>query len=499
MRAWPVNGDSTVREAERTAETLCAEIATLNHDFWSGRSRSGDASGALARARRLHGRRAIEDLRRRLECAEPGSDRERRVRALLAYAIEVRVLAARLVHDGRLAAAESAAVVRAGGRSVPLGRVRSALAAEPDPGRRRELGAAADALVRERLDPHLRRGRDAELEALAEVGYAARREVMQSVEGIDVGTLAASGCAFLAASERRYRGLLAGRARELGLDPGELTAADLPALRITEEAYEPQELLARHDRHLGRIGLDPLASGRIAIDAEQRAGKSERSFCAPLWVPGDVRIAVGVDARGRAEIRSLLHESGHAQHRAGTKAELDVGARLLGDSSVTESYAFLMEGLVDGSADELQGLMLMRRYSALLIHELALERGWGSEPESEARSRFARLMSSATGVRFEGCRSLREPDPGFYSARYLRGWMLAAAWRHDLEGRFGPGWGSEPEAGARLRGLWAEGQRRDAERLAVEEAGAERLGIEALGYPTSEIESDRAAGPGRSR
>jgi hypothetical protein len=419
--------------------------------------------------------------------AEAGSDAERRARALLAYALEVRVLRARLEHDSRLAAAESAAVARGGRHRVPLARVRATLRDESDPSRRRELADAADALVRERLDPHIRRARDAELEALAEVGYDSRLQVLLDVEGIDLERLAAGGRAFLAESGARYAELLSARATELGLDPDALAAADLPALGAGAEPLPRDELLARHRAALRAVGLEDRAGGRISIDADPRAGKSARSFCAPLDVPGDVRVVVGTDASGRGELASLLHESGHAQHRAWTDAEADLPARLLGDSSVTESYAFLFEGLAPDPADELRALMLTRRLCALLDHELELERGWGREPEQAGRMRFASLMSDATGVTFSGDRSLREVDPGYYAARYLRGLMLAALWRRDLGERFGPDWVSSPATGARLRGLWAGGQRRDAERLAAEEAGAERLGFEALGYPATEV------------
>jgi hypothetical protein len=368
-----------------------------------------------------------------------------------------------------------------------LARVRAALRDDADAASRRELAAVADALVRERLDPHIRAARDAELEALAEVGYGSRREVLREVEGIDLEGLAADGRDFLAASGDRYRELLVARARELGMDPESLCAADLPAIAAGAEPLGRTELLRHHREILAAIGLDEEARGRISIDAEPRAGKSARAFCAPLDVPADVRVVVGTDSDGRGELASLLHESGHAQHRAWTDPSADLAARLLGDSSVTESFAFLFEGLARDPADELRQLMLTRRLCAVLDHELELERGWGRDAERQGRDRFAAVMSAATGATVSGDRSLREADPGFYAARYLRGLMLAALWRRDLADRFGSGWAESPETGARLRELWADGQRRDAERLAREEAGAERLGFEALGYPATEV------------
>jgi hypothetical protein len=47
-------------------------------------------------------------------------------------------------------------------------------------------------------------------------------------------------------------------------------------------------------------------------------------------------------------------------------------------------------------------------------------------------------------------------------------------WRAELRGRFGDAWFADREAGAWLRGLWAEGQRLDADRL-LERAAGESL------------------------
>jgi hypothetical protein len=57
-------------------------------------------------------------------------------------------------------------------------------------------------------------------------------------------------------------------------------------------------------------------------------------------------------------------------------------------------------------------------------------------------------------------------------ARYLRAWALETHLRGHLRDRFGAAWWNEPEAGALLRGLWAQGQRLDAGELLGELTGA---------------------------
>ncbi len=476
-----------IRGYERLAESLCSETAVLNHGFWSGLAPAGSAASAFRRNRRLFSDRAIATLREAATSGEEESERRRRARQLLAFALESRVLAARLPEDARAAEAEARALVRADGRSVPLTRIRGALVAEPDAARRRPLLAAADELVAERLDPLLSRARDREIETLAAAGFGSRSEAILESEGIDLAGLAAAASRFVEASEGEYTELLEARTRELGLDAADLDAADLPALVEAGAASAPlgaAELRASYESSLAGLGLDPQAGGRITLDLEPRPGKSERSFCTPAVVPGDVRIVIGCDERGGARSTALLHEAGHALHRAHTDPDLDVPARLLGDSSVTESYAFLFEGLATGASDDFASLLLVRRYCAVLIAELELERRWGAIEPAEGRERFGRAIATATGVPSSGARWLRAPDPGFYAARYLRGWMLAELWRRELCARFGEGWAGEPEAGAWLSGLWADGQRRDALRLAVEETASGTasggLGFEAL-------------------
>jgi hypothetical protein len=56
-------------------------------------------------------------------------------------------------------------------------------------------------------------------------------------------------------------------------------------------------------------------------------------------------------------------------------------------------------------------------------------------------------------------------DSGFYAACYLRAWAIEVEWRRELVERFGDSWFESGEAGEWLRGLWAQGQRLDADLL----------------------------------
>ena len=64
-------------------------------------------------------------------------------------------------------------------------------------------------------------------------------------------------------------------------------------------------------------------------------------------------------------------------------------------------------------------------------------------------------------------------DPFFYAAAYLRAWAFETHLRRELRERFGELWFEEREAGALLRSLWRQGQRRPADELLEELNGAE--------------------------
>jgi hypothetical protein len=189
---------------------------------------------------------------------------------------------------------------------------------------------------------------------------------------------------------------------------------------------------------------------------------------------------------GRQDYAALFHEAGHAEHYGCTDADLAFEFRHLGDNSVTESYAFLLEGLTanpawlegvlgaDGAEAALEHarasrLLFLRRYSAKIAYEVELH---GPDADLAAMpERYAGLLGERIGVEWPRETWLSDVDPGFYVACYLRAWALEVDWRGGLQERFGDQWFATAEAGSWLRGLWERGQRLDADRLLSEVAG----------------------------
>jgi hypothetical protein len=197
---------------------------------------------------------------------------------------------------------------------------------------------------------------------------------------------------------------------------------------------------------------------------------------------------------GREDYAALFHESGHAEHYGCTDSELAFEFRHLGDNAVTESYAFLLEGLTanpawlesvlgaDGAEAAIEHarasrLVFLRRYSAKIAYEVELH-----SPDADLEAmpqRYSNLLSARVGVEWPRETWLSDVDGGFYVACYLRAWALEVDWRGELRERFGDRWFASAEAGAWLQGLWARGQRLDADVLLAEVAGR-KLDFDAL-------------------
>src|SRR5262249_30258777 len=92
------------------------------------------------------------------------------------------------------------------------------------------------------------------------------------------------------------------------------------------------------------LGIDLAAQPGVHLDTERRPTKSPRAFCAVPRVPDEVYPAVP-PVGGREDFAALFHEGGHTEHYANVDRGLPFEARHLGDNSITESFAFLLEHL----------------------------------------------------------------------------------------------------------------------------------------------------------
>ena len=275
----------------------------------------------------------------------------------------------------------------------------------------------------------------------------------------------------------------------VGLD--EARRSDLPRFFRFAQAdgrFPGEALLPAYESTMAGLGIDVHAQDGIVLDVEPRSRKSPRAFCAPVRAPGEVYLVVP-PAGGRDDYVALLHEGGHAQHFGGVDPALAFEFRHLGDNSVTEAYAFLLDGLLDDpewlrrtlgveDADgrlsghaRAQRLVLLRRYAGQARPRARPSRRRDAEDPAAS---YAQRLSRAIGMAWPREMHLVDVDPGFYVAAYLRAWALEAALRGSpAAGASGPLGSPSRRRDRCCARSWSQGQRLDAAELLEQLTGAE--------------------------
>ena len=470
------------------AERFVEEIDREYYLHLAGHKPELEIEPIYSRHSALFERDAVLELR---EQADVDGDVGRRRRYLLDLAFGGLLGRETRAEAEEIARLEATLEVEDGGESVPFRQVYVEQANEPDPGRRAALEEARDELLVERLNPLYVTALERAHEICREFGWPSYAAAHGELRGIDFEALAAKTAGFLERTEGRYPEVLGPRLDRAELPPlGELRRADLPRLfRAPKlDALYPQErLVDSFTETLAGLGLDLAAQRNVHLDTEPRPTKSPRAFCSPVRVPQEVYLVVA-PVGGRDDFGALFHEGGHTEHYANTGSSLPFEFRHLGDNSVTESFAFLIEHLTEDPAwlearlgvgdagDAVEQaravkLFFLRRYAAKIGYELELhapDPDLGAMPE-----RYAQLLGAATSVRWPEAAWVADVDPGFYVAAYLRAWALETHWRRALRERYGERWFESSAAGEWLRSLWGQGQRLGAEELLGEALGEE--------------------------
>lgn len=218
--------------------------------------------------------------------------------------------------------------------------------------------------------------------------------------------------------------------------------------------------------------------GRILLDMTKREGKRARAFVYPAQVPSEIYLSVKPEG-GLDDFSTFFHESGHALHFAYENPGLSFAMALMGNNTVTESYAYLMQNLflnhhwlvnMSGLSPQeaadvvrrvaLNDLYMLRRYSSKMQFELKLFDGTGIEGKDAI---YADLLTRGTGFLYDKEGWSRDVDAGFYVADYFTAWALEAQLRDYLSRHFGTSendgedWYLNPKAGAFLKSVWHDG------------------------------------------
>jgi hypothetical protein len=355
-----------------------------------------------------------------------------------------------------------------------------------DADRRAEIETARNAVLVEHLNPLHLEGLERAHAACVELGWPSYLDAYSDVRALDLRALSVQLERFAEATQAGYaRTVDPELERTVGLSLSELRRSDLSRFfraAHLDELFPSERMVPALRRTLSGLGIDLEAQSNVTLDTESRETKSPRAFCSTPRVPDEVYLVMP-PIGGREDYAALFHEAGHAEHYGCTDAGLAFEFRHLGDNSVTESFAFLLEGLTanpqwleqilgaDGAEAAIEHaraarLVMLRRYSAKIAYEVELH-----GPDADLRAmpeRYSTLLGDRIGVPWPRENWLSDVDPSFYVACYLRAWALEVDWRESLVERFGEAWFEDAEAGIWLRGLWARGQRLDADRLLAE-------------------------------
>jgi hypothetical protein len=458
-----------------SAEAFIAELTNAYYRHYAGIVDAYPIEAIYDRHAELFRRDAVDRLRALSSDTAAGSEERRRLTMLLDFAVEGYIGQQTKELEAELARREAALALEIDGDMIGFRQSTVVQANEPDAQRRAEIEEQRLKAIDEALGPLYRELIGRQHDRALALGFATYRDMCQECKGIDLAALQVQTDAFARATAEDYPKVLEPELRRtLGFGFRELRRSDLPRFfrASDQDAMFPARRLI--DSLLETLrGLGIADQPGVVLDVESRPNKSPRAFCAPVRVPEEVYLVIA-PVGGRDDFGALFHEAGHTEHYAHVAPELPFEFRLLGDNSITEAFAFLLEHLVEdpvwlerrlGVSDPAEGiayaranrLLYLRRYAGKLAYEMELHGADGSL--DRFADRYATLLGQALQIEWPRETFLADVDSGFYCACYLRAWALETHLRAYLREHFGPAWFESAEAGELLRSLWREGQR----------------------------------------
>jgi len=335
--------------------------------------------------------------------------------------------------------------------------------------------------VLDELNPVLK-GRVEEFHNLAvSLGHPTYMEFIRDIKNLDLESLMDSLDVLISQTSNLYKEKMEELLSPIGVPLAEAEKHDIGYLFRAKEFdpyFKKEEAVPALKRTLLGIGIDLDDQPNIHLDTEEREKKSPRAFCAPIKIPQKIMLVI-MPQGGVQDFHSLFHEAGHAEHHGFVEEDCFVEYKWLGDKSVSETYAFLLEYLnidrnwlkkniqMDDYSSYLQfgyltKLFFLRRYGAKLKYEMQIH----SKGLPGMDDVYAKTLEETLIYRHPPNHYLADMDDGFYSAQYLRAWIFEAQLRSVLREKFGDEWFLDSRSGDYIKDLWAYGQKYDVVELA---------------------------------
>jgi hypothetical protein len=484
----------TLQRLRAEGQAFMEAISRESYLAFAGLKKTAELQPIYRQYDRILGPEALDLTLSAFHDAPERSEEKRSAQTLLEWEIEAQASKPLAELDEREIEWENSAVIRSpDGSMIQYQAAPIEIANTRDRALRLGLDEARAKLVEEEHAPlrleRLQREKDY-IESLDVAGdYNASFE---AVTGISLDGLAKKCEKFLRDTQPMWDDTLPGVLKKsLGIKASEAKRSDALALFRASEydgAFPGNQMESVMRRQVTEMGIDPTANGRIIFDVGEREGKRSRAFCSPVRVPEEVYLVLRPHG-GQSDYNTFLHELGHALHFAYASSDYPFEFRWLGDNSVTESYAMLLDHRMQDKgwlrrytelgANKLgkflrtagfEELHFLRRYCAKFLYERTLYSG--EVPWSHLPDLYVSLLSKATGFEYNVADAFVDVDPRFYSARYLRAWQLQSVLNEQLTARFDVDWFRNPGAGPWLVSeLFSHGQRETAEEISARVGG----------------------------
>ncbi len=400
----------------------------------------------------------------------------------------------------KLAAGQSADYLRAlqlqnriagGGNAVDYRHLPDLPAGETNRERRqRQFEAQLPALIKE--NAVYQKIRSLEDSLLFDLGYGDMASFLEEQHGVDLAVLSEVAEKFVKDTDSLTHTLFAELAPKLtGVRIESFRGYDLPVLergQTFDKHFSVTKMIDGLKSVLAEMGLSVDSAKGLKITIVDSSQVGFRPVAYPIRIPDDIRVPIRL-VDGLPGYAAFYHELGHAL-RCATITERDFEFAYLGNQTLTEASAFLLEQLLDQPAylqnrlgfspqetkDYLRfraliKLITVRSYCGDLLYEQSLYSG-----ESDPKTAYEKIKQPLLGypwndVEREGYLTCADY---LSSADHLRGWFLAAQLQEKLRAFVGADYASRPATGDFLKKIWAAGNRYTPEEV------AQSLGIGAI-------------------
>lgn len=446
---------------------------------WAGLKDELNISAIYEKYQHLFTKELISSVRNARKRAT--GEEERRLRYLQEFLVEGHLDMTVKELTDKSETMQSKEVIKVDGKEIPFRLSAVKIANEPNREKRDKMYKARNKVI-DKINVVLRERMQKLHDRSKGLGYENYMTLFKDVKGIDFHDLEKTMRDFIDRTESIYVKRMDKALREkIGVKLEDAEKHDIAFYFRAKEYdnyFKKEDAVETLKRTLAKMGILLERQKNIYVDTEERPKKSPRAFCAPIKVPEEIKLVI-MPRGGHDDYAALFHEAGHSEHHGYVDPDLAIEYKRLGDNSVTESFAFLLEYLlidenwlrqytsmsdVEEYLDflHLYTLYFLRRYGAKLSYEIKLHTN-DLEGMDEL---YKKTLERALKFRHPKNHYLIDHDDAFYCSFYLRAWIFEAQLRALLKEKYGEQWFNSAEAGSFLRNLWSKGQKHDVIELA---------------------------------